>query len=335
MSFRVVRARPLPKKLGVLLALLAAFGLLVAGCGGDDEAGQEPSAREAPATADFPSAEGKSLDDVLADAKAGDQVVTPVGQVFRKGENRFGFGVFEVDRTPIVDADVAVYFQHEKSDEAIGPFPARVESLETKPAFAAMTTYQDPDAAKAVYVADDVPLDRQGEWIAIALIRTDDGLDASRFPSIVVGGLANAIPDIGDKAPRVETPTPASVGGDLAKIDTRVPPTDMHANFADVVGKKPVVLLFATPQLCQSRVCGPVVDVQAQVQAEMGDKAEFIHMEIFNDNDANKGPRPQVTAFNLETEPWLFVIDSDGIIRQRIEGAFGLGELRQAVRSVS
>lgn len=321
-------------QLGLLLAFIAVLGLFVAGCGGSDEATTEPSAREAPATTEFPSAEGGTLDDVLADATAGDQVVTPVGQVFRKGKNRFGFGVFEVDRTPILDADVAVYFQHEKSDEAIGPFPARVESLETKPAFAAMTTYQDPDAAKAVYVADDVPLDRKGEWLAIALIRTEDGFDAARFPSPVVGS-GEDIPDVGEKAPRIETPTPASVGGDLSKIDTRVPPTDMHANFADVVGKKPVVLLFATPQLCQSRVCGPVVDVAAQVEAEMGDKAEFIHMEIFNDNDANKGPRPQVKAFNLETEPWLFVIDADGVIRERIEGAFGLGELRQAVRSAS
>ena len=44
-----------------------------------------------------------------------------------------------------------------------------------------------------------------------------------------------------------------------AKIDTRDPPSDMHeVDFADVVGKKPVALLFATPQLCASRVCGPV-----------------------------------------------------------------------------
>lgn len=321
------------KRRGALTALIAILALLLVACGGDS-AEPEPSAREAPASADFPSAEGKSLDDVLADARAGDQVVTPVGAVYRKGENRYAFGVFEVDRTPILDADVAIYFQHKQSDEAIGPFPARVESLETKPAFAAMTTYQDPDAAKAVYVADDVPLDRKGEWIGIALIRTEDGFDAARFPSAVVGA-AEDIPDIGDKAPRIETPTPESVGGDLSKIDTRVPPSDMHANFADVVGKKPVVLLFATPQLCQSRVCGPVVDVQAQVQAEMGDEAEFIHMEIFKDNDINKGPRPQVRAFNLETEPWLFVIDKNGVIRERIEGAFGLEELRQAVRAVS
>lgn len=314
-----------------LVASVLAIGL--AACSGNGN-GTETSAREAPAAADFPSAEGKSIDDVLADATAGDQVVAPVGQVFRTGPNRYAFAIFEVDRTQVLDADVALYFQHAKSDEAIGPFPAKVESMETKGAFVAMTTAQDPDAAKAVYVVDDVPFDRKGEWITVALIRSGDTFEAVRAPSPVAGKFPN-VPDIGDPAPRIETPTPQSVGGDLSKIDTRVPPTDMHANFADVVGKKPVVLLFATPQLCQSRVCGPVVDVQAQVQAEMGDAAEFIHMEIFNDNDIKKGPRPQVQAFNLPSEPWLFVIDADGNVSQRIEGAFGLEELRRAVRQVA
>lgn len=318
-----------------LIAALLAASLLfaAAGCGGNGE-GDEPSAREAPAATEFPSAQGKSLDDVIADATAGEQVVAPVGQVYRTGKNRYAFAVFTVDRTQITDADVALYFQHEKSDEAIGPYPAKVESMETKPAFTAMTTSQDPDAALAVYVVDDVPLDRPGEWVTVALIRSEGKLEAVRVPSPVAGKFPK-VPDIGDPAPRIETPTPESVGGDLSKIDTRVPPTNMHANFADVVGKKPVVLLFATPQLCQSRVCGPVVDVEAQVEAEMGDAAEYIHMEIFNENDPNKGVRPQVRAFNLPSEPWLFVIDEKGIIRERIEGAFGLEELRNAVRRVS
>ena len=319
------------KVMGALLGAVLLIG--VAGCGGNGE-GDEPSAREAPAVSGFPSADGKSIDDVLAGATAGEQVVAPVGQVFRTGENRYGFAVFDVDRTQITDADVALYFQHRDSDEAIGPFPAKVESLETKPAFAAMTTSQDPDAALAVYVVDDVPLDKPGEWVTVAMIRSGEKMEAVRVPSPVAGKFSN-IPDIGDRAPRVETPTPASVGGDLSKIDTRVPPTNMHANLADVLGKKPVVLLFATPQLCQSRVCGPVVDVEAQIEAEMPDAAEYIHMEIFNENDPNKGVRPQVKAFNLPSEPWLFVMDEKGIIRERIEGAFGLEELRDAVRRAS
>ena len=103
----------------------------------------------------------------------------------------------------------------------------------------------------------------------------------------------------------------------------------MHqVDFADALGKKPIVLLFATPLLCQSRVCGPVVDVAAQVKDEYRDQADFIHMEIYNDNEVNKGFRPQVGAFRLPTEPWLFTIDRKGKVAARIEGAYSAERAR-------
>ncbi len=140
----------------------------------------------------------------------------------------------------------------------------------------------------------------------------------------------------GDRAPSIHTPTAADAGNDLAEITTRVPPdTQNQADFADVLGKEPTVLLFATPQFCQSRVCGPVVDVAEQVKEEYGEEAEFIHMEIFNDNDPGKGVRPQVRAFHLPSEPWLFVIDHQGTIRTAIEGAFGVERLTEAVKEVA
>ena len=111
----------------------------------------------------------------------------------------------------------------------------------------------------------------------------------------------------------------------------------MHdVDFADVVGKEPVVLLFATPALCQSRVCGPVVDVAEQVKRDRPDDAAYIHMEIWNDNDPNKGARAQVLDYNLRTEPWLFVINSDGTRLDRGSRARSASsELNQALDQVS
>src|SRR5206468_6875371 len=125
---------------------------------------------------------------------------------------------------------------------------------------------------------------------------------------------SSQVPGVGDKAIRTHTPTVASVGGDVKKIDTRTPPDDMHdVDLVDSLHRhRPVVLLFATPALCQSRVCGPVVDVAEQVKSEYGNRAEFIHMEIYNDNDLNKGPRPQFTAWGLRHEPILFAINRRG-----------------------
>jgi hypothetical protein len=102
-----------------------------------------------------------------------------------------------------------------------------------------------------------------------------------------------------------------------------------------VLGRKPVVLTFATPALCVSRVCGPVVDIVAQMQAKFGSKVVFIHQEIYNDNQVSKGFRPQVAAWRLPSEPWVFVIDREGIVRSRLQGAVSASELETAVRRVA
>jgi hypothetical protein len=313
--------------LAALLAILAA-----AGCGGGDDS-TDP-AGEAPAASSFPPAQGAPLEDLLADAQKGDDlVVAPAGAVFDEGRNRFGFAVFTVDREQVTDADVAIYAAHGPAGKTEGPFPARVESLETEPAFTAQTTADDPDAAKAVYVTE-LDFDQPGEWRLVALVRRGDETSAVRIPSIVVHE-RDAIPAVGDPVPKIHTPTADEVGN-IQEIDTRVPPDSLHGvDFADVVGHKPVVLLFATPALCTSRVCGPVVDVAEQVKRDVGDDVAFIHMEIWKDNDPNKGPREQVSAFHLQTEPWLFVLDRQGRVSTRIEGAFSVGELEHAVDRVT
>jgi len=147
-----------------------------------------------------------------------------------------------------------------------------------------------------------------------------------------VVGEFKRVPKPGQKAPVIHTPTAQDVGGDLSKITTRTPPDSQNkVDYADALGKEPIVLLFASPQFCQSRVCGPVVDVAEQAKHEHGDKAAFIHMEIYNDNDPGKKVRPQVRAFHLPTEPWLFAIDRHGVIRDTVEGGFGLKLMNQAV----
>ena len=318
-----------------LMAVALAATLLVA-CGGDDGDGDSPEAasRPAPPASDFPAADGRPLEQVLSAATEEGPVVTPAARVLRRGENRFSFGVFTVGREPIPDAEVAVYAAPKNlQGPAIGPFPARIESLETEAAFTAKTTADDPDAAKVIYIAD-IPLERPGEWTFGALTVQGDGYGGSLVPA---GSLVDQFdpPDVGDKAPVTDTDLAAD-NPDLSAIDTRVPPSSMHDdNLADVLGKQPVVLLFATPQLCQSRICGPVVDVAEQVKRDAGDDVAFIHQEIYVDNDINKGSRPPVEAYDLPSEPWLFVIDRNGTITTAIEGAFSVEELQAAVDEVS
>lgn len=319
-----------PRLPRLLLALLGLIALAGAGCGGSDD-----SSRPAPAAAEFPSAEGKTLAELLSDsgAKQTNLVIAPAAQVFEIGPNRYPFGVFTAGKDQVDDADVALYFAKNEEAPVQGPLPARVTSLETKPAYSSQG--EGAGEATTVYVVPEVDFDRRGPWTAIAMLKGENGLEASRVPSPVVGSYSG-VPKPGEKAPVIQTPTAADVGGDLEKIDTRVPPDQMHeVNFAEAVGKKPVVLVFATPAFCESRVCGPVVDVAQQVSDSFGDKVDFIHMEVFNDNDPGKGVRPQMRAYGLPTEPWTFLVDRKGMVRDRIEGAYGVSELEAAVREIS
>jgi len=354
--------RPAPRFALASACLLAAAGL-GAGCGSDSGSGDSTSAsggsaesRPAPPKSEFPSPEGRTLRQVLnaADGRV-ELAISPAALAFYRGENRYPFGVLEHDRTQIPDAEVALYFakmptpkpnakskpgskgaiataQTQALDEpAVGPFPASIESLATQPAFRAKTTSDDPDAASVVYSTQlDFPSD--GAWRIAALVKEDGEIKGTPLPSAEVGQF-NQVPRPGQRAPMIHTPTAADVGGDLSKITTRVPPdTQNRVDYADALGKEPIVLLFATPQFCQSRVCGPVVDVAEQVKQEYGDKAAFIHMEIYDDNDPSKGVRPQLRAFNLPSEPWLFTIDRHGTISSVIEGAFGVEALTAAVK---
>jgi hypothetical protein len=315
-------------------AALALAALAFASCGGSDD-GEGTRNRPAPPAADFPAAQGKTLEQVLSASSGEGPVVSPAARVLREGNNRFPFGVFTLGHEQIVDAQVAIYAAPGAglSGPAIGPFPARIVDLTTEPAFRAKTTTDDPDAAQVAYVSE-IPLNRPGPWSFGALTKEGDSFKGSLLPTEGEVGQFDT-PAPGDEAPMVHTPTADQVP-DISEIDTRVPPSDMHTDdLADVLGKKPVVLLFATPALCQSRVCGPVVDVAAQVKRDFGDRVAFIHQEIYENNSINDGPRPQVEAYRLPSEPWLFVIDRSGRVSTAIEGPFGVGELETAVRRVA
>jgi hypothetical protein len=245
------------------------------------------------------------------------------------------FLVLDKSGKPVLGASVALYTLRPDGTGLRGPFPATSRIFGLKPAFVSQTAQGDLEITKGFYTAEPV-LKSTKPANMIALVRLDGRL-VSTGPAPLGAKFHSTPVAVGQQAPSVHTQTLSDVGGDAKAIDTRVPPAeDMLADdFADVLGKKPVVLVFATPQLCQSRVCGPVVDVAEQVKSETKGDVTFIHNEIYVDNNPNKGLRPQLPAFGLETEPWVFVIDRSGKVVQRFEGALSVEELKAAVAKVA
>ncbi|MBA3327369.1 MAG: hypothetical protein H0T43_03610 [Solirubrobacterales bacterium] len=322
-------------RLLTVLVLLPALGL--AACGSDDDGGAAPAPPEpmsAAEPADFPAAKGKTLAQLTADKPEGAILALAVSQL-KVGENRVAFALFDRARKQMDVAAVAAYTARTDGSDLRGPYVARKESLRVDPQYRSAQTEADLASGDAFYVAR-VPFEERGQRQVVGLARLDGRLVAANPLQPATVGSKNGPPEVGDEAIDIHTLTAADVGGDLEKITTRIPPAEelLKTDFADVRGKKPAVLLFATPALCASRTCGPVVDIAEQVRAQSGEGVEFIQQEIYVDNNPSKGFREQVSKWRLPTEPWAYVIDRSGKVAARFEGVFSVGELARAVEKV-
>ncbi len=320
-----------------LLLLLLAAAVALSACGSDDDGGAAPAPAQPPAAApaDFPSAHGKSLTELIADLPHGAILSPSSAKGQRPGRNRLGFVIVDRANKQIDVSAVAVYTAKPDGSQLRGPFAARKESLAVDTRYRSAQTDADLASGDTFYVADAVYSSR-GPHIAIGLVRLDGRLVVAEAVGALPIGEQKGPPAVGQRAIKVHTQTGADVGGDLTKLSTRIPPAAkmLDKDFADVVGKKPVVLVFATPALCQSRTCGPVVDIAEQVRAQNGKGVTFVHQEIYQDNDPGKPYRQPIRAWRLPSEPWAFVIDRRGKVAARFEGVFSVGELARAVERV-
>ena len=143
-------------------------------------------------------------------------------------------------------------------------------------------------------------------------------------------------PAVGSRAIASKTPTIASARGNLAELTTRVPPDTRLLDYsvaASLAAHKRFVLVFATPKFCQSRTCGPVVDVVDAVRKQFtGSGIRFIHVEVYKDNNPGLGYNQWVKQWHLPSEPWIFLVGSDGRIKARFEGSVSVQELAASVK---
>ncbi len=143
-----------------------------------------------------------------------------------------------------------------------------------------------------------------------------------------------SVPQVGDAMPALATPTVDDARG-VDPICTDEPACPLHdVTLADALAAgRPVALLVATPKYCQVAICGPVLDILRAAQADHPD-VKMLHAEVWTDGSLET-TTPTVRGLSLTFEPCLFLVGSDGGIRQRLDTVYDGAELRSALATLT
>jgi hypothetical protein len=199
-------------------------------------------------------------------------------------------------------------------DEGHGPPPQRL-------------TVGPASIGRGVYAARTADLSLPGTWQVE--VEADLGGGDVRTATAAFQVLSEPrVPAPGEKAPRTENLTIGSKGAPAVAVDSRaetaggIPDQELHETTiaAAIQTGRPAVVVFSTPVYCVSRFCGPITDMVAGLADKFGERAAFIHVEIWRDFQnkvVNKGAAEWVLRGNDLTEPWIFLIGEDGRIVAR------------------
>jgi len=290
---------------GRVLAVLALTAALTAGCGSRGST-------------------GVTLSEILK--RPGPNIAVTAGASdFAVGDVRYPFLVIAEDAKPVERPAATVWVAKSRDGTPFARETAKLEPIgipgRSPPAFGGVTR---------IYVMH-VRIPRSGRYWLVA---EPNGAKTQALGIIDVAARSRSVA-LGAKAPRSDTPTLATAPA--SKITTSRPPDLLllHTSVAQALAAhRPFVVTFATPRFCTSRTCGPVVDVMEAVRRQFASRGiDFMHVEVYKDNDPTKGYNRWMRQWGLLSEPWVFLVGSDGRVKAKFEGSVSAAELAAAVRA--
>lgn len=305
----------------VRVALLFVLVCVLAACGGSEAADQGSTGTGT--GAQLPS----WVQDAIAEVEGPDVAVTMGSADFAVGENRVVFLIVKNDGSLVQSPRAKIRLgleggSSQTAEAVLEPVGAHEHAHEEA------VEPHDHVEATDVYVAR-IDVAAPGRyWFVVDPV-------GEEIQAIGTMDVAEefAAPAVGEKAPRSDNPTLADApAGEITTADP--PDTELlrHSIADSLEAGVPFVVVFATPQFCVSRVCGPTVEVvQKTADKFAGEDVRFIHVEIYEGNDPDNGFNRWVGEWSLPTEPWVFLVDDRGVIRARFEGAVSVPELTEAV----
>jgi hypothetical protein len=309
--------------LAVLAAALATIALVTGACGGDSGDGN-----------------GKL---VLTPVSA-DLLPVVISSDLGVGANRFILGLLDSEDAQVLGADLRLRFFLLRGQEATLKFEADADPIVITKTYT--HTHDDGSVESheagetGVYVAT-ADFDIAGQW-RVEVTGSADGQALEPVSPIFEVREASLSPAIGSPAPRSVQPVLGGDVSDIKDIDTsEILIAEMHDTTiaGAVTSGKPTVIVFATPAFCVSRICGPAKQIVDDLYETYRGRANFIHVEPYDLAKARSGvglePLPFITdEWRLESEPWIFVVDAEGLIAGKFEGVVSYEELESTLKLV-
>jgi hypothetical protein len=209
----------------------------------------------------------------------------------------------------------------------------------------AATFHPWPYGVRGSYVTE-MTFDRAGEW------RLDIEVEQEEKPVVASVTLdvsdAGHVPQIGAVPPLSENKT-LRTSASIEKVTTDYSPDpDLYQlTVAEAVASGlPTVVVFASPAFCTSPTCGPQTDTVSELKESYKGRANFIHVEIYDNPDEIQGDLSKaqisqpLTDWGISlipdwfNESWTFILRDDGRIAQRFEGFATFDELKAALEPV-
>jgi hypothetical protein len=301
---------------------LTALALLLVACGGDGA--PSTTAELGPGSlllADYP---------VYFDEQSGLRTIlgTPDLAI---GRQRVGFVLSDDDGLIRLPVTSVASFRYPNGEDGAREGPVQ----EGRARF-----FEFPYGVRGIYVIE-LDFDRAGQWgLEVTVPRPDGSVTLLAFTFPVAERALT--PTVGDPAPRSDSRTLRDVTS-INELTTGSEPNPAlyEQSIAEAVAAgRPLVVVFASPAFCTNALCGPQVEVLGELQARYGDRASFIHVDLYENpheiqGDLARGVRtPILEEWGIETDEWTFIVDERGNVAARFEAFVTRAELEDALLRV-
>ncbi|MQF83045.1 hypothetical protein FIM02_02650 [SAR202 cluster bacterium AD-802-E10_MRT_200m] len=256
---------------------------------------------------------------------------------FTIGVNRFPFAVLSADGLSLKAPEIKARFFAAND----GQLEFLQESIAKQLTISNTTSHQHLDGTihlhqnnRIFYVIDSIVFDYPG--ITVAEFSSGDEVQSP----VSIQSLAFEIsarskaPQVGDRIPPwiMSIPETPSEGVKLQALES---PLNQVTLDEAAHSSKPFVIVFSSPMFCTSQMCGPVLDIVSTVSKQFNTELDFLHIEPYDLTIAQTEGRLVRTGifdeWELPSEPWVFIIDSDNRIVDRYEGLFTQKELEASI----